>query len=111
MGIDIQIIDLEKQKENIDYIWYRFKVSDLTDEYAVSSTGRKKSIIKYRYGIIKFQKTGTLEKTTYEILTEETDKKLLLDPAFEHIVWGCLYMLVRCKRNNVYPESMAYQCG
>jgi hypothetical protein len=105
--LDIMYIPMTKQEENSDYVWYKFGVKIYELDHKVLSV----ELNEWHYGIIKFKKAGSLSSPMYEIIKEKTSPDLLKNKSFEHIIWGCLYELVKCKRNNMYPESMAYQCG
>jgi len=106
-------IFLIKQKENNDFVWYKFEVEFESKECFIDKLGRKTHIWKPHFGVIKFQKTGKLEETKYEVIKSETDAIFfkLTDKNWKRIIWGCLYALMKCKRQNKYPEKIGYQCG
>lgn len=108
--IDIMQIKLNKQKEDNEFVWYQFEIN-VTTEYYKDLKKREMAKIEPRFGLIKFKKTGPVEETTYEIIEEKTDQEILADPNFKHVIWGCLYVLMQCKRKGIYPEKTAYQCG
>ncbi len=111
INLNIQNIILTKHQETTDFIWYKFCVDVGIVEEINNKPTDKVSKRENRFGIIKFKKAGTIEETTYEIIEAETDQEILADHNFKHIVWGCLYALMQCKRKGIYPERTAYQCG
>jgi hypothetical protein len=109
--LDIMYIPMTKQEEDSNYVWYKFSVKIYTQKYELDQKGEQAESSEWPHGVIKFKKNGSLADTVYEIIKEETSPDLFQNVSFEHIIWGCLYKLVWCKRNGTYPESMTYQCG
>ncbi len=109
--LDIMYIPMTKQGEDDNYVWYKFGVNVYIKKHIPAHQAQQIEPCQWHYGVIKFKKSGDLADTVYEIIKEETSPDLLQNESFEHIIWGCLYKLVECKRNGTYPESMTYQCG
>jgi hypothetical protein len=110
ISVNTHVITLDKQKENQDFVWYKFNVNVLSNKCVITKKSEKTSADEYRHGVIKFQKTNTIEKTAYEIIKDETDKDLLHNPNFKDIIWACLYALFQCKRKRSYPDKTSYEC-
>ena len=66
---------------------------------------RPKGIYTQKNGLFKFNKIYDLKEQSMEILEEQTDPILL---ANKNIKFACLQKMLECKKNNIYPDTLAY---
>lgn len=107
-GMDTLCIPMTKIDEDKNFVWYQFKVSVYTDKYAIDKQGRKVENIEHKYGVFKFKKTGLLKDSTIEFIEDKTDQALINN---ERLIYCCLAVMIRCKRNGVYPENEMWASG
>jgi hypothetical protein len=107
-GMDTLCIPMTKINEDNDFVWYKFKVSVYVNNNTINKQGTEVEDVEHRYGVFKFKKTGLLKDSTFEIIENQTDPVLMNS---ERLIYCCFSVMMRCKRNGVYPENEMWASG
>jgi len=94
-------IDFIKQKENENYVWYKFETS-------VIDANSSNNSIKMVYGIFYFDKISDTNSESLKIVEDESDEFLVKS---RRIRLACLRTMYDCKQANEYPEKISKAFG
>ena len=109
--VDTMASRMTKQKENIDWVWYKFELNVEVGTY-LSKSGNLRYKFEPRYGLFKFKKTGEITNDSFEFIKDETEPIFLQDKKIkERISYACLSKMFQCKRENIFPDKVSFQSG
>ena len=106
--MDLMCIPLNKQKENDNFVWYKFEIQ-------IKESNKEE--FEKRYGIFKFKKdkdvyqkivAGESPENFISLIEEETDPIFLSDT---RILAKCLVKMIECIKNKDFTDTLLYASG
>ena len=110
--IDLGLLVMNKQKEDNDFVWYKFETTlTFKNLYAYDEKGRKYRKSKKIHGIFRFRKKGPLEDESFKVIEEDTDPVFLGNQRVRNRLCYIIYVTMKKHHKyNKYPEITSWHC-
>jgi hypothetical protein len=114
--LDLMCIPMNKQKEDLHYVWYKVEIRVRAEEVDLGQYEQKQPTWKTCYGVFKFKKDQNILKMSindrlndFIELVKEESSPLLWDNG--RVLAKCFVKMYECLKNGNFPENLMYASG